>query len=143
MTGGNCQPEVWLTAGIGRTTAAGAVPSLGHMPCFSRLTPDRKTKSHQEPGTGGLRVPFGAALLEAVSSSRGGQASCCSLWVHHPAKGDVAGGPKSSPISSTTGPLQCSLGLECRALPCVAVISSSSPTAARGVLRASRDLLPT
>lgn len=113
------------------------------MPCFSRLTPDWKTKSHQEPGTGGLRVPFSATLLEAVSSSRGGQAFCCSLWVHHPAKGDVAGGPKSSPISSTTGPLQCSLGLECRALPCVAVISSSSPTAAKGVLRASRDLLPT
>ena len=81
--------------------------------------------------------------MRAPSRGEGRRASCCSLWVHHPAKGDVAGGPKSSPISSTTGPLQCSLGLECRALPCVAVISSSSPTAARGVLRASRDLLPT
>ena len=137
MTGGNCRPEVWLTAGTGRTTAAGAVPSLGHMPCFSGLTPDRKTKSHQEPGTGGLRVPFGAALLWAVSSSWVGQAPCCSLWIHHPGKGDVAGGPKSSPVSSTTGPLQRSLGLEHWALPCIAVISSSSPTAARGVLRAS------
>ena len=121
----------------GRTTAAGAVPSLGHMPCFSGLTPDRKTKSHQEPGTGELRVPFGAALLWAVSSSWVGQAPCCSLWIHHPAKGDMAGGPKSSPVSSTTGPLQRSLGLEHWALPRTAVISSSSLTAARGVLRAS------